>query len=258
METNWLSSDFKQDRVILAGDIGGTNTTLAVVGKNKSKYTLILKCAFKSQQIDGLTDPIKEVIATARQKSSALKIDLCCISAAGPVENNHCQMTNCKWAIDGKALKKTAKVDTLVINDFLAVGYGIPTLEVNDPKQITRLRIVYLQGGNAIADRQKIVPGCPPWPFSSRLCRQWPICSWSSGNDCSHRPAALMQHRSILGPTLCRAVAMTSLIGSVSPSICCDLKAHFRMSVYLDLFFPTTARSYWCRQYPPPELPGPA
>jgi glucokinase len=48
-------------------------------------------------------------------------------------------MTNCKWAIDGKALKKTTKMDTLVINDFLAVGYGIPTLEVNDPKQITRL-----------------------------------------------------------------------------------------------------------------------
>ncbi len=139
METNWLSSDFKQDRIILAGDIGGTNTTLAVVGEKKSKYTLIVKCAFKSQQIDGLNDPIKEVIATARRKNSSLKIDLCCISAAGPVENNHCQMTNCKWAIDGKAIRKLVKVDTLVINDFLAVGYGIPTLEVNDPKQITRL-----------------------------------------------------------------------------------------------------------------------
>ena len=101
METNWLSSDFKQDRIILAGDIGGTNTTLALVGEKKSKYTLILKCAFKSSQIDGIIDPIKEVIATARQKNSALKINLCCISAAGPVENNRCQMTNCKWAIDG-------------------------------------------------------------------------------------------------------------------------------------------------------------
>ena len=85
METNWLSSDFKHDRIILAGDIGGTNTTLAVVGQKKSKFTVILKCAYKSQQIDGVIDPIKEVIATARQKSSALKIDLCCISAAGPV-----------------------------------------------------------------------------------------------------------------------------------------------------------------------------
>jgi glucokinase len=98
-----------------------------------------LKCAFKSQQIDGVIDPIKEVIAIARQKSSALKIDLCCISAAGPVEKNYCQMTNCKWAIDGEAIKKSVKVDTLVINDFLAVGYGIPTLAVDDPKQITRL-----------------------------------------------------------------------------------------------------------------------
>ena len=30
-------------------------------------------------------------------------------------------------------------MDTLVINDFLAVGYRIPTLDVEDPQQITRL-----------------------------------------------------------------------------------------------------------------------
>jgi glucokinase len=139
MEATWLSSDFNYDKMILAGDIGGTNTTLALVGEKRSKYTIILKCAFKSGEIDGVIDPIKEAIATAKKKNPSLKIDLCCISAAGPVENNYCQLTNCKWDIDGDAIKKAIKIDTLIINDFLAIGYGIPTLDVNDQKQITKL-----------------------------------------------------------------------------------------------------------------------
>jgi glucokinase len=139
METSWLSSDFNQDRIILAGDIGGTNTNLALVGEKANKYTILLKCVFGSSKIDGVIDPLKEVIATAKEKIPSLKIDLCCISAAGPVENNYCRLTNCNWDIDGNAIKKAVKIDTLIINDFLAIGYGIPTLDVDDPKQITRL-----------------------------------------------------------------------------------------------------------------------
>lgn len=145
METSWLSSDFKQDKMILAGDIGGTNTNLALVGEKAGRYTIILKCVFKSQEVVGVIDPIKEVMAEAKKKIPSLKIDLCCISAAGPVENNYCQLTNCKWAIDGKAIEKAVKVNTLIINDFSAIGYGIPTLDVDNPEQITKVPTT--QGG---------------------------------------------------------------------------------------------------------------
>ncbi|MFA5238976.1 MAG: glucokinase [Phycisphaerae bacterium] len=139
MEKSWLSSNFKQDRIILAGDIGGTNTNLAIVGEKAGKYTIILKCVFSSRDITGVIDPLKEVIAEANKKNPSLKPTLCCLSPAGPVENNYCKLTNCKWDIDGNAIKKAIGIDTLIINDFLAIGYGIPTLDVNDPKQITKL-----------------------------------------------------------------------------------------------------------------------
>ncbi len=139
MEVRWLSSDFKQDMMVLAGDVGGTNTNLALVGEKGKKYTILLKCVFESNKIDGVIDPLKEVIAAGKEKIPSLKIDLCCISAAGPVENNYCHLTNCKWDIDGGAIKKAIKTDTLIINDFLAIGYGIPTLDVNNQKQITKL-----------------------------------------------------------------------------------------------------------------------
>ncbi|MCL6588391.1 MAG: glucokinase [Firmicutes bacterium] len=139
MEQKWLSANFNQDQYILAGDIGGTNTNLAIVGVKQGKFTIILECVYKSAEISGLAEPLKEVLKIAAGKNSALKPDLCCISGAGPVENNVCTLTNLKWNIDGQEINKAIGIKTLVINDFLAIGYGIPTLDVDDPKQITKL-----------------------------------------------------------------------------------------------------------------------
>jgi glucokinase len=140
MEAKWFNSKFNFDQVILAGDIGGTNTNLALVGRKKNKFTIIMKCDYKSAEVTSLVNPVKEVVAEGKKKNPGLKIDLCCISAAGPVENNFCKLTNCKWAIDGKEIEKAIRVKTLVINDFTAIGYGIPTLDVENKTQITRLR----------------------------------------------------------------------------------------------------------------------
>jgi glucokinase len=139
MEANWMNKNFNFDEYILAGDIGGTNTSLALVGRKGSSFTIMLKCSYKSQEVTTLTNPIKETIGLATKEKSGLKIDFCCISAAGPVENNFCQLTNCSWAIDGNEIKKATGIPTLIINDFMAVGYGIPTLDVNDKAQVTKL-----------------------------------------------------------------------------------------------------------------------
>lgn len=41
-------------------------------------------------------------------------------------------MTNITWVIDGKQLQQQFKFKTAVLNDFEAVGYGIPALESSD------------------------------------------------------------------------------------------------------------------------------
>ena len=43
MEIKWLNPDAKFDRLVLAGDIGGTNTNLGLVGYQGGKFTLILE-----------------------------------------------------------------------------------------------------------------------------------------------------------------------------------------------------------------------
>lgn len=139
MEIKWLNADAEYNKLIIAGDIGGTNTNLALVGEKDSKFTIILEVVFSSPQINDLADPIKELLEIAKKKNPSLVPHQCCISSAGPVSDNVCVMTNLDWIVDGNALEKALGMKTIVINDFLAISYGIPTLDINNKDQIIQL-----------------------------------------------------------------------------------------------------------------------
>ena len=83
----WLNPDAKFDRLVLAGDIGGTNTNLGLVGYKDGKFTLILETVCPSQCIEGLDTPIRETLKAAVENRADLKPSHICISAAGPVAN---------------------------------------------------------------------------------------------------------------------------------------------------------------------------
>ena len=121
MEIKWLNPDAKFERLVLAGDIGGTNTNLGLVGYQGGKFTLILETACPSKDIDGLEAPICETLKIAAESRADLKPSHICISAAGPVANNKCVMTNLPWSVDGEALTAAIGIPTLVINDFMAI-----------------------------------------------------------------------------------------------------------------------------------------
>ncbi|MBN2375996.1 MAG: glucokinase [Sedimentisphaerales bacterium] len=141
MQTKWLNTDGKvdYDYLILAGDIGGTNTNLALVGEKDGNFSIIMECAFPTQQVKIFPEKIKITIETAAQRDKRLKPQLCCISCAGPVKDNYCTPTNIPWNIDGNAIAKDLGIKTLVINDFMAISFSLPLLDVNDPEQITPL-----------------------------------------------------------------------------------------------------------------------
>jgi glucokinase len=60
------------------------------------------------------------------------QVEAAALAVAGAVENNRCPMTNITWVIDGKQLQQQFQFKTAVLNDFEAVGYGIPALEPKD------------------------------------------------------------------------------------------------------------------------------
>ena len=58
---------------------------------------------------------------------------MACLAVAGPVKNNVVRFTNRSsdaWVIDGYVIAEQLGIrSVLLINDFLAVGYGILTLD---------------------------------------------------------------------------------------------------------------------------------
>ncbi len=151
MQIKWINPDCQFDNIILAGDVGGTNTNLAIVAQKGNIFTVILEVIFSSSEINGLIDPLKKVLEIAREKRPDLTPSRCCISAAGAVVDNRCNLTNCVWSIDGAEIEKKLGIKTLLINDFLAVSYGLLTFDIDNENQIVKL--AHTDG--SIPDKQK-------------------------------------------------------------------------------------------------------
>lgn len=84
-------------------------------------------------------------------RSSAAAVRAAALAVAGAVENNRCPMTNTNWVIDGKQLQQQFKFRVAVLNDFEAVGYGIPALAASD--------LVALNDVPMVAEAPKVVMG---------------------------------------------------------------------------------------------------
>jgi glucokinase len=127
------------DTIVLAGDIGGTNVNLALVGKNGEKFSIIHKRNYGSQKVTTILDPLKDFLAETGRSHGALKPTLCCISGAGPVKNGYCSMSNVPWGIDRAEVESFLGLPTVLINDFTAISYGICQLDIDDAAQITKV-----------------------------------------------------------------------------------------------------------------------
>ena len=127
------------DVVVLAGDIGGTNANLALIGKKGGTFTLLMDRHYRTKDEPSLIEPLGRFLAEASREHKGVKAELCCISGAGPVVDERIALTNAPWAIDAKAVRSAFSIPTTLINDFSALSYGVLLLDPANPKQITRL-----------------------------------------------------------------------------------------------------------------------
>lgn len=115
---------------VLVGDIGGTNTTLAVLREHNKKAELLVSFHYQSQEITNFTLVVKEVLEHIHKKYS-LGVSRACFAAAGLVSPDRlrCNLTNVNWGVNATEIqKKTDLPVVILINDFEAIGYGIGTV----------------------------------------------------------------------------------------------------------------------------------
>jgi glucokinase len=114
--------------MILAGDIGGTNTRLALVDAASGALRIVAERTFPSRERTSLEAAIAEFL-------SLNKCDLVRASfgIAGPVLNGRCEATNLPWVVDSRNLAKRLHLKRVgLINDLEANAFGIATLPSKD------------------------------------------------------------------------------------------------------------------------------
>jgi glucokinase len=127
------------EQIILSADIGGTNVNLALVGLRDGRFDIIRKGQYKSQEQASCAEALERFLAECAKALPGAKASRCCVSGAGPVKDNYCTLTNVSWDIDGAELSRALGIPVAVINDFLAISYGIALLDLEDSSQIAKI-----------------------------------------------------------------------------------------------------------------------
>ena len=123
---------------LLAGDTGGTKTILLLAETQDTPHGIKLKtlheARYVSAEFSDLVPMVKTFLASAEQSLGITPApQKACFSIAGPVVENTCVLTNLSWLLDGDRICQDLNLQSVkLINDFVAVGYGIAGLEPHD------------------------------------------------------------------------------------------------------------------------------
>ena len=114
--------------MILAGDIGGTNTRVAIFDGGPHNLTALVAEIYPSRGHGGL-----EEIAAAFVAKHNVAIDAACFGIAGPIVNGRCETSNLPWVVDARDMAAALHLEAvLLINDLEANAHGIAELKESD------------------------------------------------------------------------------------------------------------------------------
>ena len=114
--------------MILAGDIGGTKTVLALISKQSDgSLNCVTEQTFPSGEFQDFEEILNLFLANQPPLSAA------CFGVAGPVINQQCQTTNLPWILDGEQLKSRLGTPRVkLLNDLEAMAIGMLHLQEQD------------------------------------------------------------------------------------------------------------------------------
>jgi len=114
---------------LLAGDLGGTKTILAIYSSEKYPRKLFNKY-YISSEWKSFESMFENFIKQLPENISIPEYG--CIGVAGPIKNKKVNITNLKWDIDSNKLSLISKIKEIeLINDFSVLIYGIPFFKEN-------------------------------------------------------------------------------------------------------------------------------
>jgi glucokinase len=128
---------------ILAGDIGGTKTNIALYRADSGGLNMITQKRYVSKDYPSLSAIVQEFAGNRPP-------DRICAAVAGPVVDGKSKLTNLPWVLDSAAMSHEMHVPVSLINDLEATAYGLAglnkdqlvTLAVGDPAAKGNMAII--------------------------------------------------------------------------------------------------------------------
>lgn len=109
--------------MILAGDVGGTKTNLALYSADRGVLRRRVARSFRSYDYPSL-EAILDVFLAGRGK-----IALACVGVAGPVREGKSRLTNLSWSVEREAIRRACGARAaFLLNDLQALAFSVPFL----------------------------------------------------------------------------------------------------------------------------------
>ena len=114
--------------MLLAGDIGGTNTRLALFASDDQRPKPMALEVFPSRAHAGLDEIVGKFLAAHPQR-----VERAAFGVAGPVKKNRVETSNLPWVVNGAQLAEQLRVkEVVLVNDLEANAHGLAALEPSD------------------------------------------------------------------------------------------------------------------------------
>ena len=121
--------------LVLAGDIGGTKTNLAVFSREKGLHDPIAEQTFVSANYPDLETMAREFLA-----KTGLRIERAAFGVAGPVIAGSARITNLPWVMEEVKLRAALGIESVrLLNDLESIANAVPLLEAGDVSMLNDL-----------------------------------------------------------------------------------------------------------------------
>lgn len=139
-------ADGETDILVLAGDIGGTKTNIALCRITATGVETLREARYVSRDFRSLT----QIIEDFSQGVKPLRI---CMAVAGPVVDGKVRFTNLPWELDSTQIETELGIPVDFINDLESTAFGLAALK---PEELVTL---YEGDADAVGNMAIIAPG---------------------------------------------------------------------------------------------------
>lgn len=152
--------------MILAGDIGGTHTRIAIFNEEAGKLRLVLEQVYPSREHKSLDEIVSLFLS-----NQTLKVEVACFGIAGPVLHGRVSTPNLAWVVDAIQLSKLLGIESVwLINDLQAHASGVDDLEPADFVLLNQLEpavgnAALIAAGTGLGEAGLYWDGNRRWPF---------------------------------------------------------------------------------------------